>query len=146
MAQGTFTLFEEFSANLGAGVHNFSADSFKVALVTTLPLATLATPALGDLTEVAGTGYTAGGVALTTSYVEAGGVSTFDASTNPTWTQNGAGPANIVSAVVYNDTNVGKELVGFVDMTTDAGATAVSTQNGDITITWNASGLFTITV
>ena len=146
MAQGTFTLFEEFSANLGAGVHNFSSDSFKVAMITTLPLASQATPAFGDFTEVTGTGYTAGGVALTTSFVEAGGVSTFDASTNPTWTQNGAGPSNIIAALVYNDTEAGKAAVGFVDMTTDAGSTPVSTQNGDITITWNASGLFTITV
>ena len=133
MAQGTLTLFEEFSLNIGDGTHDLAADTFKLALITTLPTASLATPALGDFTEVSGTNYTAGGETLTTTWTEAGGVSSLRHTGGTiTWTQDVAGPDNIVAGVIYNDTNVGKEAICFIDFTTDSGVTPISLQDGDI--------------
>jgi len=151
MAQGTLTLFEEFAKNIGDGSHDFDADSFKVMLIsnTTVPTAALATPDSADFTEVSGTGYTAGGEALTSpTYTEAAGVATFDdGAASVTWTQNGAGPTNIYYAIVYNTTHAGtNDAIGFIDMTADGGTTPISLQSGDITITWGGSGIFTVTV
>lgn len=140
MAQGTLTLFEEFSLNIGDGTHDLDADTFKLALITTLPTAAATTPALGDFTEVSGTGYTAGGETLTTTWTEAGGTSAFRHTGGTiTWTQDGAGPTNIVAGLIYNDTNVGKEAICFIDFTTDGGTTPISLQDGDITWTPEAA-------
>jgi hypothetical protein len=140
MAQGTLTLFEEFALNIGDGTHDMDGDTFKIALITTLPTAADATPALGDYTEVSGAGYTAGGETLTTTYTETGGTATF--ATNGatiTWTQNGSGPTNIVAGLIYNDTAAGDPAVCFIDFTTDSGTTPVSLQDGDITWTAEAT-------
>jgi hypothetical protein len=148
MAQGTLTLFEEFSLEIGDGTHDLDTDAFKIALLqdAVIPTAADLTPAFGDYTEVTGAGYTAGGAALTTTWTEAGGVATFDATGAPaaSWTQNGSGPTDIEYGLIYNNTDVGKAAVGFVDMTTDAGVTPISLQAGDITWTPHASGIFTL--
>lgn len=149
MAQGTFTLFEEFAKTLGDGSHDFDSNTFSVILITTLPVATTATPDRADFTEVAnGGGYTTGGIALTgVTFTEAAGVATFDATLNPSWTAAAGSPTNIVGALLVNDTHAGtNDAIGFIDMTTDGGITPISLVAGNITITWNASGIFTITV
>ena len=60
MAQGAVTLFNEFPEELLKGTHDFDTHVFKLALITTLPTATQATPQLADFTEVSGSNYTAG--------------------------------------------------------------------------------------
>lgn len=150
MAQGTLTLFEEFSKNIGDGSHDLDADSFKVMLITQqvggTPTITAAdaTPDSADYTEVTGTGYTAGGEAITVTWTEANGTATFQVTSGATsWTQNGAGPATIKTALIYNTTHAGtNDAIGFIDMTTD-GTTAISLIDGDITITWNPN-IFTL--
>lgn len=147
MAQGTLKVFEEFALFIGDGAHDLNSDSFKAALITTLPVDTQTTPDLADFTEVTGGNYTAGGEALTTTYTEAAGVATFDSSANPSWTQSGTGPTDIKAALIYNTTHAGtNDAVAFIDMTTDGGTTPISLQDGDISITFNASGIFTLTV
>ena len=146
MAQGDFTLFEEFSLNIADGSHDMNSDTFSLILITTLPTAADATPDRADYTEVTnGGGYTTGGIALTTSYTEAAGTATFDSTTNPAWTATAGSPTNIKGALLVNDTHVGtNDAVGFIDMTTDGGTTAISLVAGNITVTWNASGVFTL--
>lgn len=148
MAQGDFTLFEEFALNLGDGSHDLNSDTFALILITALPNANQATPDRADFTEVtAGGGYTAGGINLTTTYTEAGGVATFDSSTNPSWTASAGSPTNIVAGLLVNNTHSGtNDAIGFVDLTTDGGTTPISLVAGDITVTWNASGIFTVTI
>ena len=141
MAQGTLTLFEEFSLNIANGIHDMDTDAFKVMLVTeavgTITAADL-TPDSSDYTEVTGTGYTAGGEALTTTYTEAGGTATFQVTSGATtWTQNGAGFTNAKTAIVYNTAALSSDAIAFIDMTADAGTTAVSQQAGNVSITWN---------
>lgn len=140
MAQGTLTLFDAFSLNIGDGTHDLDNDTYKIALITTLPNKNTVTPTLGDFTEVTGTGYTAGGQTLTTVFTNTANVSVFRHTGGTiTWAQNGAGPTNIVAGIIYNDTNVGKEAVCFIDFTTDAGTTPISLQDGDITWTPEAA-------
>lgn len=145
MAQGAVTLFNEFPEELLKGTHDFDTHVFKVAFITTLPTATQATPALADFTEVSGSNYTAGGITLTMVVSRSTNVSTVDSSVDPEWIQNASGPNNIKAGLIYNDTDAGKKAVGFVDMTTDNGVTAISLQSGNIKITWNAAGIFTLT-
>lgn len=146
MARNDWVTFEEFSEDLSNGVHNLGSDTFKVGLIdnTTPPTAADATPRWGDYSgnEVSGTGYTAGGYTLTgTSTAEADGETTFDDSGAPTWAQNGAGPTDIYWAVLYNDSATADQAIGFLDM-----GGPVSLQDGPVTITWNTSGILTVTV
>lgn len=142
MAQGDLALFEEFSLNIGDGTFDMDTDAFSLKLITTLPVVTQATPALADFTEVSnGGGYTTGGIALTESWTEAAGTATFDDSVNPSWTAAAGSPTNIVAGLIVNATD---NAIGFIDMTVDSGSTAISLVAGDITVTWNASGIFTL--
>lgn len=142
MAQGTLTVFEEFRKSIGDGTHDLDTNAFKIALITTLPLAADATPALGDYTEVAGgNGYTTGGEALTTTWTEAAGTADFKHTGGTiTWTQNASGPTNIIAGLIYDTTTaVTGAAVAFIDFTTDAGSTAISLVDGDITWTPEAA-------
>lgn len=146
MAQGTLTLFEEFAKNIGDGSHDMDSDTFAVILITTLPLANVATPDRADFTEVTnGGGYTTGGIALTSvTWLEAAGVATFDAA-DVAWTAQAGSPTNIVAALIVNNTHAGtNDAIGFVDMTADGGSTPISLVAGNITLAWNVGGVFNL--
>jgi hypothetical protein len=64
---------------------------------------------------------------------------TFDSSTNPTWAQNASNGTGAYWAIIYNYTDAAKDALAFVDLGGPVDMTA-----GDLTITWNGSGLFTI--
>lgn len=122
-----------------------SSDHFYCAICdnTAAPAADTATPTLSDFTEV-GTGgtYVAGGTDLGTLadlVAQAAGTMTFDSATNPTWAQNASNDNDAYWAIVYNHTDAGKDALLFVDL-----GGPVDMSAGDLTITWNASGLFTI--
>lgn len=160
MAQGTITLFNEFSKAIADGRIDVDTHTFKVALVTLQVggtptiAATDAVPCWGaggstnlSSSEVAaGGGYTAGGITLTSvTWSQSGGVTTFDAA-DILWTSSASGdPATIKAAVLYSDTATNKDAVGFLDMTAD-GTTAISLLAGNVGINWHASGIFTVTV
>ena len=149
MAQGDLSLFDEFSLEAVSATHNLASggNTVRVALITTLPVITQTTPTLSDFTEVTGSGYTAGGEEISTnqSITQVSGPTyRYDSTTNPSWSQNGSGPTNVIAALIYNDTDASDKAIGFVDMTTDNGVTPISLQAGNISITWNASGIFTI--
>jgi len=91
--------------------------------------------------EVIGTGYTAGGVTLTTKtigYTGATNVTKLDAD-DVTWASS---TITARYAVIYVDTGVDATsvLLGYVDFGAD-----VSSTNGNFTITWDAAGIFTDT-
>lgn len=146
MAQGDITLFDEWLAYSEDGGWGAS-DVIKVAILdnTTTPTASDATPALGDYTEVGTSGtYSAGGSSigsLSTLISEASGTMTFDSATNPTWAANGSNDNDAYWALIYNDTQAGDPAIGFVDLGGPIDMTA-----GPLTVTWNASGIYTKTV
>ena len=160
MAQGTLTLFNEYAESIADGRIDLDTDTFKAAIVTLQVggtpsiAATDAVPCWGaggstnlSSSEVTpGGGYSAGGVALTSvTWAQTTGVGKFDAA-DFGWTSSASGdPATCKTLVIYDDTATNKDAVGFMDLTAD-GTTAISLLAGDISITVNASGIFTVTV
>lgn len=141
MAEGDVLTFEELTLTIGT-IHDLDADTLKCALITNavVPTAADTTPALGDYTEcTAGGNYTAGGDTLTYTYTEAAGVATFQITANSSWTKLAGSPTNAYYGLVYNDTDVGKNALVFVDLGGPVDMTAV-----DLTINWGSS-TFTVT-
>lgn len=109
------TKFQAFSENLAEKVHNLQADTIKVMLCNTAPVATNAVKA--DLTEItAANGYTAGGTAATVSSSAQTSGTYKQVLADVVFTATGAvGPFRYV--VVYNDTptSPADPLIGFYD-------------------------------
>jgi len=152
MARGDFTVYEEFALTLGTESFNFSSDTLKLGIVDNTLTPTAATPAADDTTptwgdysanEVStGGGYPAGGKTLTgVTWTEAGGVATLDDTGNVSITQDAGGFTDGYWGILYNDTSATDQAIGFLDL-----GGPVSEAAGDITITWNASGILTVTV
>ena len=144
MARGDLVVFEEAMAKMLDGDWA-STDHFYCAICdnTVAPTAATATPTLGDFTEVGTSGtYVSGGTdlgALSALVTEADGVVTFDSTTNPTWAQNASNDNDAYWANVYNYTDAAHDALCYVDLGGPVDMTA-----GDLTVTWNNSGLFTI--
>lgn len=144
MAQGDVTVFDEAKATMIEGDWA-STDNFYLAIMdnTTTPTAAAATPVFGDFTEVGAAGtYVANGTnlgALSVLVTEAAGTMTFDSATNPTWAQDASNDVDAYWGIIYNFTDAGKDAVAFVDLGGPVDMTA-----GDLTVTWNASGIFTV--
>jgi hypothetical protein len=123
-----------------------STDHFYCAICdnTVTPTAATVTPVIGDFTQVGANGtYINNGTDLGTlaSLVTvAAGVMTFDSTTNPTWAQNALNDVDAYWGIIYNYTDAGKDALAFVDLGGPVDMTA-----GDLTITWNITGIFTIT-
>ena len=64
MARGTLTVVNAFTETLANGTHDMDTHVFKMALVSVMPSAS--TTVLAN--EVSGTGYTAGGITLATTW------------------------------------------------------------------------------
>lgn len=145
MARGDVVVFNEAKAKMLDGDWA-STDHFYCAICddTVTPEAATLTPVLGDFTEVGDGGtYVAGGTdlgALSALVTEAAGVMTFDSATNPTWAQNAGNDVDAFWGIIYNYTDAGKDALAFVDLGGPVDMTA-----GDLTITWNVAGIFTIT-
>jgi len=144
MARGDVTIFEEALAKMIAG-NWASTDEFYCAVCddTTTPAAGDTTPVITDYTQV-GTGgtYVDGGLtlgALSALVSEDGGTMTFDSATNPTWAQNGSNDVDAYWGIIYNYTDAGKDCLCFVDL-----GGPVDMSGGDLTVTFGALGLFTI--
>ncbi len=142
MAVGDVVVFDEGKLALLNGTHDLDTHAFKLAILdnTTTPVAADTTPVLADYTEIGTAGtYVAGGTALTVSLTEAAGTVTFDFTNNPTWAQNASNDVDAYWGLIYNSTNAGKEAIGFVDL-----GGPVDMSAGSLTVTWNASGFFTL--
>ena len=145
MATGDVTVFNEALAFMLDGGWE-AADDIKCAVLdnTTAPTQTTTTPALGDFTEVGAAGtYTAGGTSLGTwgaMITQSGATMTADSGTNPTWAQDGSNDTDAHWGLLYNDTQAGDPAFAFVEL-----GGPVDMSAGALTITWNASGIFTIT-
>jgi len=153
MATGDVTVFNEFVEDLGEEVHDFENDTLKLAIIdtTVTPTQDTATPQWGagssqdyDANEVSTAGgYTANGETLTTV--------TFDRSTTTvtldaddvSLSQDAGGFTDGAWGILYNDSAANKNCIAFVELDAAGGLDETA---GDITISWDASGILTIAV
>ena len=92
---------------LSDDLHDFLADTIKIALFTSSATINATTTAYSTTNEITGTGYTAGGVTLTSKVVGTADTSTSGGKAyldfaNPTWT-DATFTAN--GALIYNNTS-----------------------------------------
>lgn len=137
-----FNKFNSLAEALAEKVHNFGADTLKVMLTNTAPVATNTVKA--NITEIsAGNGYTAGGSAVTvTSSSQASGVYKLVVS-DVTFTASGGSIGPFRYAVLYNDTATNDELIGYWDR-----GASITLSDTD-TFTFDAdptNGIFQLTV
>ena len=109
----SFTKFNSFVEALAEKTHNLGADTLKVVLTNSAPVA--ANTVLADITQIAnGNGYTTGGTAATiSSSAQTSGTYKLVLA-DVTFTASGSmGPFRY--AVLYNDTATSDELIGWWD-------------------------------
>jgi hypothetical protein len=146
-------VFPQFIIGMNAGNIVLGSGTVKVALSNAAGPVGLATSGVStaklftDWTsnvaaEITGTGYTAGGVTVSSPTFTAGGsnnsVATFTSASNPAWT-TATFSAN--QAILYQSSASTYQLIAFWDF---GGSISVAAQN--ITLTINANGLMTATV
>lgn len=139
----TISLYNH-TAKLFADGSNAAADTYKVKLLTaaTFDATHTTLAATGGTESTTGTGYTAGGQALTGVAVTT--VTTNDAkfdANDLTWSASG-GAITASYAILYNDTDANDPPLAFIDF--DGSESAGDGTN--FLIVWNASGIFTFTV
>lgn len=135
----TFNKFQQFVEDLGKGVHNLSANSFKLFFTNTAP------DAAGDavLADIAGviTPTNLDSVALVvTSAEQVGGVLKFILQDKTVTATGSFGPFRYVG--VYNDTPTSPDdpVIGWYDH-----GSSISLNNGDTYLTdFDPDGLFTM--
>lgn len=128
IVQGQTTSFKE---ELYKGVHNFTTDTFKIALYTanaTLNQDTTAYTATGEIT---GTGYTAGGKSLVNPVVSSASGVAYISFDNISWA-----PASFTvrGALIYNSSNSDASVAVL-----DFGSDKVTTSTFTITFPANTS-------
>jgi hypothetical protein len=121
-----------------------SGDTMSCVLITNVGItSTESTLSYTAYTEAATAGtYPASGTTLDTwgdMWTQLGKVATFDTTTNPTWAANASNSTAVTYALITNLTDTGKRAVCAVDLG------SVDMTAGDLTITWNATGLATVT-
>lgn len=138
----TYTKFNQFVQDLCTKVHNVDADTLKIMLTNTAPVATNAVKA--DIVEIAaGNGYTAGGTqAVFSSGAQTSGTFKLILS-DVTFTGSGGSFGPFRYAVLYNDTptSPAKPLIAFWDY-----GTSITVTNGNsFTVDLDqAGGVFTL--
>lgn len=113
MAASQFAIFHTFKARLGQAIIDMDSDDIKCALLDSGWTPSLA----GDenwadisANEIAGVGYTAGGLSVTNpTYIDDAGTVTFDCD-DPSWVA-GAGGIAARYCVFYDNTDTAKTLI-----------------------------------
>jgi hypothetical protein len=109
-----YNKFQNFSEQLVNGVHNFSANTFKIYLSNTTPSAS-ADSVKADLPEIsAGNGYTAGGTATTITVAEVTGTTTVS-GTQVVFTASGGSIGPFQYVVFYNESTAADDLISWWD-------------------------------
>lgn len=109
-----FNKFQSFVEALAEKVHNLGADTLRVMLTNSAPVATNTIKA--NLTEIsAGNGYTAGGTAATISSSSQTGGTYKLVLADVVFTATGGSIGPFRYAVLFNDTATNDELIGWWD-------------------------------
>lgn len=142
MSAGTFTLYQSFKEGEGAGLFNFETGghTFKCGFVSNgySPADSHSLWSQVSANEISSTGYTSGGVSLTTDSTITG--STKVKYTVANFTVSGSGTKKVKYGVIY-DTNStpANRLVGYWDLETTSTTGVEATQ---ITVSFPSTVLF----
>lgn len=112
-----FNKFQPFVEALAEKLHNLGSDQMKLALCAAANAPVAANGVLADLTEIAYTNLSAREV-TTTSSAQTGGIYKLTL-TDLTLTASGGAVATWRYVVLYNDTALNDELIGFFDNGSD---------------------------
>lgn len=134
MASG---IYNKFKANLMNKEVDLEADSIKVALLNSSHVFTATNNTWADVSvnEITGTGYTAGGAALSNKAVTQASTTKWDAD-DTSWT---TATFSAYHAVIYDDTTTNDDLICSLDF---GGEQAVS--SGTFLISYHADGIITL--
>ena len=145
MAANAWVIFDSFTERIGDGGHDLDNDQFYIALfLSTSNLPTGTFDQLSDLSNEHANqfGYVTGGQELDNeTWVEVAGVTTFDA--DPEVFTAAGGSILCRYAVIYNWTHANDLLVCF-SLLDNSPADVEATDGNTLTITPNASGIFTL--
>ena len=103
----TQAMVTSFKAEVLDEQHDLAADTIKVALFTSSASLDATTTAYATTNEVSGTGYTAGGVSLTSTTVATSGTTAYFDADDPTWT---SASFTARGALIYNGSNSNKAI------------------------------------
>ena len=145
MATGTVKWFDQALLDLGKKIHDLSANTFKIGIVTTgtVPTHSTAAPCWGaagstnmSTNECAhATAYTSPITLTTVTWTIVSNVPTFRADI-VTIAQDAGGFTNGAYGIIYNDTNANKQCIGFVELSSTGSITLVA---GSLTIDWSGA-------
>lgn len=152
MAVGDIRWFGQGLHDLGKKLHDLSADSLKLGLITstTTPAVNTPVPHFGGsgTTNLAtnqvstGTAYASGGPTLSTvTWTNVSGVPTLRAA-QVVINQDATGFTNARWGIIYNNTNAAKQALAYIDLGSDR-----SIQAGSLTLDWSGANddILTIT-
>jgi hypothetical protein len=125
------TLCTSFKEQLLLAVHDFSTDTFKIALYTASANLGADTTVYTSTGEITGTGYVAGGIALTGATVNTSGTTAYVDFANATWN-----PAAFTcrGALIYNASKSNKAVAVL-----DFGADKIASTQFVVTMPANTS-------
>lgn len=138
--------YNSFTEYVADGTIDLDTHTFKVMLTTSSYTPSAAHTVKTDVTNEHGNqgapGYETGGKALSSvTWAQSSGTATFDAA-DTSWTATG-GSITARYAVIYDDTAASDELVCYI-LLDDTPADVTATTGNAFTISWNASGIFTL--
>ena len=115
----TQTLTDSFKSQILQGVHDFDTDTFYLSLYTANASLGADTTVYSDSNEVSGTGYTAGGKAMTGVAVASSGGTAYVTFSNVAWDSSSF---TARAALIYNASK-GNKAVAVLDFGADKTAT-----------------------
>ena len=117
----TQAMCTSFKSEALQGVHDFTTDTFKIALYTSSATLSAATTAYSATNEVSGTGYTAGGETLTVTggAVSTSGTTAYVDFSDVTWSSS---TITARGALIYNSSQANK-AVAVLDFGSDKTST-----------------------
>lgn len=130
----TQCMISSFKAELLGGIHDLDTDTIKLALFTSAATLNTSTTAYATTNEVVGTGYTAGGNALTSPVISVDGTTAIVDFADTTWS---AATITARGGLIYNASKANRAIAVL-----DFGADKTSTA-GDFTVVMPAAAATT---
>lgn len=129
----TTALCTSFKKELFEAVHDFTSDTFKIALYSSSASLGAATTAYSTSNEISGTGYSAGGVTLSVVAPSIDGTTGLVDFGNPSWSNS---TFSTSGALIYNSSKSNKAVAVF----SFGSSQSVSSANFNITMPAAAAG------